>query len=170
LQPALAVVVLFACVAPAIIAAVLLWVAFGPVPARRTPFAPRSFDAPRGPQAAPIPVPLHGAQFSPSVAVTPAPAPMPVPVAAPAPIPRPALAAMPIAVTPVELPRRAARTFDPALAPVVRSPRGSDLPPLRRVARGTDAPPILRDVDTEEEHTDELQIFDVDDLTTVELQ
>jgi hypothetical protein len=76
---------------------------------------------------------------------------------------------MPVAVTPVELPRRPAQTLHPGLAPVVRSPRGADLPPMRRVARGTDAPPIL-DVDTEEEHTDELQIFEIDDMTTVELQ
>lgn len=160
-------VVLFACIVPAIIAGVLLWVAFGPVPTRRTPFAPRSFDGPRVPQTAPIPaplpVPIQAAQFSPPIVVIPAPAPAPMPIARPA-------AAMPVAVTPVEPPRRPARSFDPALAPVVRSPRGADLPPLRRVARGTDAPPIIRDVDTEEEHTDELQIFELDDLTTVELQ
>jgi len=113
-------------------------------------------------------VPLGVAEFSPPIVVTPV-IQAPVPAPAPAPIPRPA-AAMPVAVTPVELPRRAAPTLHPGLAPVVRSPRGADLPPMRRVARGTDAPPILRDFDTEEEHTDELQIFEVDDLTTVELQ
>jgi hypothetical protein len=181
LQPMPPVVVLLACIAPAIIAAVLLWVAFGPVGSRRRPFAPRSFAGPRHPQAAPVTT----LSFASAPVVTLAPvqisAPIaPPPAAAPAPAPARAQGSAPVAAIAIEPPpSRPARAFDPALAPVVRSPRGADLPPMRRAARGTGAPPIIHDRDfVEEERTDQITLdadtveavdeLDVDDLTFVQ--
>jgi hypothetical protein len=178
--------VLLACVVPASVVAVILFVVWGPVPARRSLFAPRSGVGPGQPLAMPIaaaipPPPLSFVELDP---IFTAPPPSPVAVATPAVAPRdPTPTPLPrhARALPIELPReRSLPAMNPGLAPVVRTPRGDALPPLRRAARGTDAPPILvppvrphdHDPDTAET-TDEVPIvelsdFDVEELTRID--
>jgi len=112
-------------VLPACVAAALLFVVYGPVPARRRALAPRAMPAAPGPWIAPEAV-------APPVTDAPA-SPVPAPIEA-APPATPAVPEPP--------PSRPIPTMNPALAPVVRH-RADPLPPLRRAARGTDAPPPI---------------------------
>lgn len=175
--------VLLACVVPASVVAIILFVVWGPVPTKRSLFAPRSGVGPGQPVALPLAPAIEPPRlatlaelepaFAPTTPILSALPPPPVIVTRdPTPAPRHARA------IPVEPPReRILPAFNPALAPVVRTPRGDALPPLRRAARGTDSPPILvtpmpayqHDADTTEttdEHpVVELSDFDVEELT-----
>jgi hypothetical protein len=118
------VIALIICVVPFVVAGFILYVVYGPVPARRASFARH---VPAMPLAT---LPVAPIRAEP-VFVAPAPAPVAMPASVEA----------PLAVTAVEPPRAPpVTTIPPGLAPFVR-PRSGPLPPLRRAARGTDAPP-----------------------------
>jgi hypothetical protein len=144
LQSRAIMMVLLAMALPACVVAVIVFVVWGPVPKRRSLFAPRA-AVPATYVTPPAVSPTAFAALEPAFSPAPiAPAPPPLAIADATPRPEPTPVPRVARALPVEVPReRPQPAFNPALAPVVRTPRGAELPPLRRVARGTDAPPIL---------------------------